>query len=127
MTREEELIKRYFDAFNQHDVEGVMECFHEHPVIVDPAGNRLEGRDMVRRHYEISFDRFPDGRCDLRLCTGNGGRGVAESLFRGTRAQYGKVVEALGAEVMEIADGKIKEIRDYHQSSSSKTSEQRIG
>jgi ketosteroid isomerase-like protein len=126
MTREEELIQRYFDAFNQHDVEGVMACFHEHPVIIDPAGNRLEGRDMVRRHYEISFDRFPDGRCDLRLCTGNGGRGVAESLFRGTRAQYGKVVEALGAEVMEIADGKIKEIRDYHQSSSSKTSEQRI-
>ena len=126
MTREEELIQRYFDAFNQHDVEGVMACFDEHPVIIDPAGNRLEGRDMVRRHYEISFDRFPDGRCDLRLCTGNGGRGVAESLFRGTRAQYGKVVEALGAEVMEIADGKIKEIRDYHQSSSSKTSEQRI-
>jgi ketosteroid isomerase-like protein len=126
MTREEELIQRYFDAFNQHDVEGVMACFHEHPVIIDPAGNRLEGRDMVRRHYEISFDRFPDGRCDLRLCTGNGGRGVAESLFRGTRAQYGNVVEALGAEVMEIADGKIKEIRDYHQSSSSKTSEQRI-
>jgi len=25
------------------------------------------------------------------------------------------VVEALGAEVLEIVDGKIKEIRDYHQ------------
>jgi hypothetical protein len=24
-------------------------------------------------------------------------------------------VEAIGAEVMEIVDGKIKEIRDYHQ------------
>ncbi len=47
MTREEELIKRYFDAFNQHDIEGVMACFHEHPVIVDPTGKRLEGRDVV--------------------------------------------------------------------------------
>jgi ketosteroid isomerase-like protein len=127
MTSEEKLIERYFEAFNQHDIEAVMACFHEQPVIVDPVGNRLEGRDMVRRHYEIGFDRFPDGRCDLRLCTGNGGRGVAESLFRGTRAQFGNVVEALGAEVMEIADGKIKEIRDYHQPSPAKTGEHRVG
>ncbi len=27
----------------------------------------------------------------------------------------GKVTEAMGAEVMEIVDGKIKEIRDYHR------------
>ena len=125
-TREEELIQRYFDAFNQHDIEAVMACFHEHPVIVDPTGKRWEGRDVVRRHYQTGFDQFPDGHCDLRLCTGNGGRGVAESLFRGTRAQYGKVVEALGAEVMEIADGKIKEIRDYHQPSPAKTGEHRV-
>ena len=130
MTREEELIQRYFDAFNQHDgYRGVMACFHEHPVIVDPAGNRLEGRDMVRRHYEISFDRFPDLAVAICGCVRGQrrSRSVAESLFRGTRAQYGKVVEALGAEVMEIVDGKIKEIRDYHQSSSAKTvGEQRV-
>jgi hypothetical protein len=39
---------------------------------------------------------------------------VAESFFHGTRADRGRV-EAIGAEVMEIVDGKIKEIRDYHQ------------
>jgi len=125
MTIEEELIQRYFDAFNQHDIEGVMACFHEHPVIVDPTGKRWEGSDVVRRHYETGFDLFPDGRCELRLCTGNAGRGVAESRFRGTRT--GRVVEALGAEVMEIADGKIKEIRDYHQPSAAKSDEQRVG
>jgi len=47
--------------------------------------------------------------------SGNSGHGVAESLFRGTRPRYGKVIEAMGAEVMEIVDGKIKEIRDYHR------------
>ena len=46
----------------------------------------------------------------------NIGRAVAESFFHGTRPQEGKVVEALGAEVVEIADGKIKQIRDYHRS-----------
>jgi ketosteroid isomerase-like protein len=116
MTPEEQLIQRYFDAFNRHDLTAVMECFHAHPVIVQAGGRRIDGRAEVRRHYESGFALFPDGRCDLRLCTGNDGRGVAESCFRGTRAERGEVVEAQGAEVMEIVAGKIKEIRDYHQS-----------
>ncbi|HEY6420326.1 MAG TPA: nuclear transport factor 2 family protein [Candidatus Binataceae bacterium] len=118
MTPEEELIHRYFDAFNRHDIEAVMSCFHANPVVVSGNGKRMEGRTEVRRQYETEFALFPDGRCDLRMCTGNNGRGVAESLFRGTRPRFDKVVEALGAEVMEIVDGKIKEIRDYHQPSS---------
>ena len=120
MTAEEQLIQRYFDAFNRHDLAGVMECFHAHPVIVETSGRRFEGREEVQRHYETGFALFPDGRCDLRMCTGNNGHGVAESFFRGTGPRYGKVVEALGAEVMEIVDGKIKEIRDYHQPSNAK-------
>lgn len=114
MTPEEQLIQRYFDAFNRHDIEGMMACFHEEPVIIGPNARRCAGRAEVRRSYESEFTMFPDARCDLRLCTGNSGRGVAESLFHGTRAQRG-VVEAIGAEVMEIVDSKIKEIRDYHQ------------
>jgi ketosteroid isomerase-like protein len=115
MTLEEQLIQRYFDAFNAHDIEGVMACFHEQPAIVDVEGKRYDGRDEVRRHYETGFALMPDCRCDLRTMTGNSGRGVAESFFHGTRPRYGKVIEAIGAEVMEIVDGRIKEIRDYHR------------
>ena len=114
MTSEEGVIHRYFDAFNRHDIEGVMACFHEQPVLIGANGKRCAGRAEVRRSYEAEFAMFPDGHCDLRMCTGNGGHGVAESLFSGTRAERGKV-EAIGAEVMEIVDGKIKEIRDYHR------------
>jgi ketosteroid isomerase-like protein len=115
MTPEEQLIERYFDAFNRHDIEAVMACFHEQAVIVDVEGKRYEGRDEVRRHYETGFALMPDSRCDLRTRTGNSGRGVAESFFHGTRPRFGKVIEAIGAEVMEMVDGKIKEIRDYHR------------
>jgi ketosteroid isomerase-like protein len=115
MTQEEQLIQRYFDAFNAHDIEGVMACFHEQPAIVDVEGKRYDGRDEVRRHYETGFALMPDCRCDLRTMCGNSGRGVAESFFHGTRPRYGKVIEAIGAEVMEIVDGRIKEIRDYHR------------
>jgi len=95
-------------------------CFHPAPVIVDAAGTRFEGRDEVRRHYETAFALMPDCRCDLRTLAGNSGNAVAESLFFGTRAQSGKAVEAVGAEVVEIADGRIKEIRDYHRPLASK-------
>jgi hypothetical protein len=72
------------------------------------------GRAEVRRSHETEFAMFADAHCDLRVCTGKNGRGVAESFFSGTRAERGQI-EAIGAEVMEIVDGKIKEIRDYHQ------------
>jgi hypothetical protein len=49
------------------------------------------------------------------MCTGSDGRAVAESRFLGTRQRDGRVIEAIGAEVIEIIDGKIKEIRDYHR------------
>ena len=114
MTAEEQLIKRYFDAFNQHDIEGVVACFHDEAVLVGPNGKRLVGIVEVRRSYETEFALFPDAHCELRLCTGNSGRGVAESYFTGTRSERTRV-EAIGAEVIEIVDGKIKEIRDYHQ------------
>jgi ketosteroid isomerase-like protein len=50
MTAEEELIQRYFDAFNNHDIEGVMACFHEYPVMVDATGTRFEGRSDATRY-----------------------------------------------------------------------------
>jgi ketosteroid isomerase-like protein len=116
MTSEEELIQRYFDAFNHHDLAGVMACFDEQdPVIIDATGTRFEGRDEVQRHYETAFAAMPDCRCDLQMMTGNSGHGVAESLFHGTRPRFNKVIEAIGAEVIEFADGRIKEIRDYHR------------
>jgi hypothetical protein len=114
MTTEEQLIQRYFDAFNRHDIEGVMACYHDQPVIIAANGKRCAGRAEVRLSYETEFALYPDGHCDLRVCTGNSGNGVAESLFHGTNAKQGKV-EAIGAEVIEIVDGKIKELRDYHQ------------
>lgn len=115
MTAEEELIQRYFDAFNRHDIDGVMACFHQEPAIIDATGARFAGRQEVRRHYETGFALMPDCRCDLKMLTGNSERGVAESYFHGTRPRSGRVVEAIGAEVIEIMDGRIKEIRDYHR------------
>jgi ketosteroid isomerase-like protein len=115
VTQEEQVVRRYFQTFNRQDIEGLMECFHENPVLVGADGRRIEGRAEVRRCYEASFASFPDGRCQLRTCTGSSGHAVAESRFLGTRRRDGNVVEAIGAEMIDIVDGKIKEIRDDHK------------
>lgn len=115
MTDDEQLVHRYFDAFNRHDIEAVMACFHAAPLLVDAEGTRFEGRDAVRRHYEATFSLFPDGRCDLRAVDTGGGGATAESLFHGTLAGDDTVVEALGPEVIKIDDGTIKEISDHHR------------
>jgi ketosteroid isomerase-like protein len=114
-TREEEIIRRYFDAFNSHDLEGVIACFHREPVVVDSSGRRHEGVDAVRRLYRFQFSLAADGRCDLRALVGNDGRAMAESLYHGTLDRDGTAIKALGAEVFEFADGRIKEIRDHHR------------
>jgi len=46
---------------------------------------------------------------------GNDDRGMAGSLFHGTLARDGTVIKALGAEVFEFAEERIKEIRDHHR------------
>lgn len=115
-STEEELIQRYFDAFNRHDLEGVMACFHDEPLLVDmAAGGRHEGREALRRRYEHEFASFPDGRCEMRTVTGHSGCGMAESLFVGTHARSGRSVMAIGAEVIEFSYGKIRALRDYHR------------
>jgi hypothetical protein len=50
------------------------------------------------------------------MVIGTDGLGVAESTFRGTRLEDDKTVGGLGIEALEIAEGKIKELRDYHRS-----------
>ena len=113
-TIEEQMIQEYFEAFNRHDVDGVIACFHDAVVLIDAAGEQVEGLVAARRRYEADFALIPDAHCELRLVTGHDERGVAESVFRGT-VREGGPVSAVGAEVMEFADGKIKEIRDYHR------------
>ena len=113
-TREEDIIRRYFDAFNSHDLDAVMACFHSDPVVVDNEGKRHEGAEAVRRLYRAQFSMAADARCDLRSLVGHDGRGMAESLFHGT-LKRGGVIKALGAEVFEFADERIKEIRDHHR------------
>jgi len=112
-TREERCITAYFDAFNAHDVDGVLACFRDDVVLVDANDAKTVGLDAARALYAWEFDAMPDAHCELVLAAGHGGYGVAESVFHGTLD--GRAIEAVGAEVMEFVDGRISVIRDYHR------------
>jgi hypothetical protein len=40
------------------------------------------------------------------MMTGNSGHGAAESIFHSTRARFNRVIEAIGAEVIDFAMAK---------------------
>ena len=67
MSIEEQRLRSYVECFNRHDVAGVMVCFDDHPLVVDMLGKRHEGRDEIRRFYELQFAMFPDARCDITM------------------------------------------------------------
>jgi steroid delta-isomerase-like uncharacterized protein len=114
-SSEEQALRSYVACFNRHDIEAVMACFADDPVIIDMLGKRHEGRAQVRRFYEAQFAMFPDGRCHIKVVTGREATGTAETDFYGTHAKTGALVTACGPEVVEFAGDKIKELRDYHR------------
>ena len=114
MSTETDLIKRYFDAFNRHDLEAVMDCFASDAVILGSDGRRTEGEAEIRESYAKSFETFPDGKCVPRTMLGADGSGSVESVFRGTRAKNDESVELIGVEVLEFKGDKITALRDYH-------------
>src|SRR5215216_4092131 len=93
---EEELIHRYFGAFNRHDLDGVMACFHAQPVLTDMKGVRHEGRAAVQRYYEDIMAIAPDGRCEIRSILGQAGTGMVEALFTGTDRRTEQSIKAIG-------------------------------
>ena len=112
---EEELIQRYFDAFNRHDLGGVLACFQQDAIIVCSDGSRYDGLDAVRSLYAEQFAITPDGRCHLRSVAAADGKADAESLFEGTRARDGRPIRAVGLERFTFLDGRIKEMHVHHR------------
>lgn len=116
MSLETTLIERYFDAFNRHDLEGVMACFDDQAVIVAAHGQRIEGAEAVRNYYASTFATFHDAKCTIRSLVGSDGTGAVESLFTGRRSGADHPVSLMGVEVLEFKGDKIVELRDYHTS-----------
>jgi ketosteroid isomerase-like protein len=99
------------EAFNQHDLDRIMEFFAEDcsldmPRGQQPWGTRYMGKAAVRSGFQTRFEMLPDVHYgDARhYVTGN--RGFSEWLLTGT-LRSGETIKVRGCDHYEFRDGKV--------------------
>ena len=103
---ERELIERYDQAWNDHDVEAIV-SMHAPDMVFEnhTAGERAEG-ERVGPHIAEIFRNWPDLRFRSRRMYVRAGLAVSEWTATGTKD--GKTLEWDGIDVFPIENGKIK-------------------
>jgi ketosteroid isomerase-like protein len=112
-----ETLKAVLDAFNRHDLDGIMdffadECVFDMPRGPDPWGRRYAGKRQVREGLASRFAGLPDvhyGEDSHWVC---GDRGVSEWTITGT-TPAGIRVKARGCDHFEFRHGKIVKKDSY--------------
>lgn len=106
-----ETLKALLDAFNRHDLDDIMEYFHDDCVLYmprgkAPRGDRYVGKQEVRAGLSTRFEGIPDvhyGEDAHWIC---GDIGISEWTLTGTRKKGGWI-EVRGIDVLEFRDGKV--------------------
>jgi len=108
-----DVIHRFNDAFNRHDVAGVMalmtaDCVFEN-TMPPPDGERFTGTAAVRAFWERFFAATPNARFEAEEIFVAGDRGVVRWIFhwddRGGHVR--------GVDVMRVRDGRVAEKLAY--------------
>jgi ketosteroid isomerase-like protein len=108
---------RWFDAFNAHDLEGLLalyadEAEHFSPKLRDrrpETGGWVKGKAALRDWWRDAFDRLPTLRYEVLKLTADDEQVFMEYL----RHVAGEPVLRVG-EVLEVRDGVIVASRVYH-------------
>lgn len=110
------LVRRYFDACNRHDIEGVLACLH--PDITHHSRLSEYPKAGVVFAFEATFGAFPDLRWTIRELIAERDRVATLVLIEGThRGEYlgkagtGKRVRVFSVDVARVQDGRFIEHR----------------
>ena len=106
------VITEVCDAYNRHDVEGIVRHFAEDSSWllsrgVPPEGGRARGLDEIRAMAHRRFRTIPDMYWHIRSHWVGGNRGCSEWTVTGTETN-GNKINWLGIDVWELNDdGKV--------------------
>jgi len=108
-------LARFADAWNAHDVDGLMacmaaECEFQSSAGMDACGTAYNGREAVRAAYLAVFEAFPDAAWTDPRHIVAGDRGFSEWRFVGTDRQ-GARVEVDGCDLF-VFDGDLIRVKN---------------
>ena|SRR6187401_51271 len=106
-----DLLKRFLDAFNRHDLDAIMgyfadDCILYTPRGAGPRGDRYVGKQEVRAGLTKRFEGIPDVHYGDDRHWACGDFGVSEWTLTGTSVS-GTRLEVRGADLLEFVDGRI--------------------
>ncbi|HEX5132858.1 MAG TPA: nuclear transport factor 2 family protein [Candidatus Krumholzibacteria bacterium] len=104
-------LKQFLEAFNRHDLDAIMEYFHDDCIFYMPRGKAPRGdcyvgKQEVRAGLATRFEGIPDvhyGDDTHWVC---GDFGVSEWTLTGTRKAGGRI-EVRGVDLLEFRGGRI--------------------
>ena len=115
-----ELLDRFADAWNRHDLDALMammtdDCVFEASAGPQVDGQRSEGGRAVRAAFAAVFEAFPDAHWANPRHFVAGNRGVSEWTFTGMQ-EDGRRVEVNGCDLFTFNDGRIAIKNSYRKS-----------
>ena len=106
-----DLLKRFLEAFNRHDLDGIMsyfadDCVFYMPRGAGPRGDRFIGKDAVRAGLAKRFEGIPNVHYGEDRHWACGDFGVSEWTLTGTSVS-GQSLNVRGVDLLEFVDGRI--------------------
>jgi uncharacterized protein (TIGR02246 family) len=110
-TETTQMLERFGDAWNRHDLDAMMEFMADDCVYLasfgqDEDGTPFVGREAVRAGFAQYLASFPDGRYEDTRTFASGDRAVSEWTFVYTGPD-GNEARVRGCDLFELRAGKI--------------------
>jgi ketosteroid isomerase-like protein len=111
------IAKKWFDAFNTHDLEALLALYHNDAKHYSPklkirrpeTNGYVQGKEALREWWKDAFQRLPTLKYNYTTLTADEDRVFMEYV-----RQVANEEDMLIAEVLEIKDGSIIASRVYH-------------
>jgi ketosteroid isomerase-like protein len=105
------ILERLLEAFNEHDLDRIMEFFSDDccldmPRGSEPWGTRYIGKTAVRKGLQTRFEMLPDVYYGDARHFATEKMGVSEWLLAGT-LRSGEIVQVRGCDHYEFREGKV--------------------
>ena len=105
-------------AFNDHDLEGLLNLYSDDAEFTGPGGMTARGRDQIRQFTQGWFQGFPDAKLEAINVITTDTHVVEEGVFIGTHTGVfptpqgdipptGRAVRGPYMDIFEIRDGKV--------------------